>query len=146
MRDAMGFNATPTVLQIRQFICSISNLILGVERTIIMDDDHVAKSFHHSKSIHNGNYGEEDKRPLLKKAHAVWKAMGDQSEYNIFSNDTITYTEALNALREIVSDTNAYFRPSQFDIVKAVDAPSKEGVLMIDSPCGTGKSMAYLLP
>lgn len=152
MNDAVtelfSLPSVPSTTQIRQCFTSISDYLFpdSTWDGVLSATPEVAEMSAHSAGTHRTSYGSTllDGRELVyRKFHL--ELGGEQLQSKSSSTLSLTPQELLRGLCSLVGPAAAYKSPEQERLV-AIVANSNPRHAHVGMPCGSGKSMAWLVP
>jgi hypothetical protein len=140
-----NFSERPDATQIRQLWASISNVTFPKGLTVIVSaTDDAAEMSGHTGATHEGRYGSELIGGTELNYRKYHNALGSAQGTSI-SNEQIEAENLFQALQQIYGPGASYTSDLQREMVVA--SARKNGKHShVGLPCGSGKSLAWLLP
>ena len=148
-QSVLGLDSPPTDTQLRHLWIGIHNILfpkspISVYTSVVTCEDDVAEMSGHSSGTHAVSYSSSEAGALEAKYEKYHKAIGyDPDDYR--TSQLRTSSDLYMALRCMYGPGAQYRDQGQSKMIMSI-LQKKDEHLYIGLPCGSGKSLAWLLP
>jgi superfamily II DNA helicase RecQ len=148
--DLFGFETNPDVNMSRHLFAGIANIKFphgAHDSLILVADEEASEQFGHSQATQRSKYGTVPEVGRKELSYRTWhQSMGDADFSPVAPSQDIDESDLLTALRFLFGPTASYRNELQRRVVAECSNFNSGNHAFVALPCGSGKSLTWLLP